>query len=258
MKTAVRQQRILQELNSCGFVKTAQLAEKYNVSVMTIRRDLIAFSKRGVLTLVRGGAVANRGALAESDYYSKREDMLEAKRNIACFCADLVNSGDSVFLDGGTTTREIAAALVGKYNIVVLTNSINCAMTLSSAKNITTIMVPGVLRETSMAFMGPYADSFIRSFQIDYAFIGTEGVDPSFGASVPNSMDADLKRSVVLQAKHPVLVADSSKLGKKFLCQFCTSKEVELLVTDSAADAKMIESLRKSGFSVAIAKNAPQ
>ena len=83
MKTAVRQQRILQELNSRGFVKTSRLAEKYDVSVMTIRRDLLTFSKRGVLTLVRGGAVANRGALAESDYYSKREDMLEAKRNIA-------------------------------------------------------------------------------------------------------------------------------------------------------------------------------
>lgn len=257
MKTADRQQQILQEISSKGFVKTATLASRMDVSVMTIRRDLVALSKRGIVTLVRGGAVLNRGALMESDYRSKKDNMLEAKRDIAKFCADLISPGDSVFLDGGTTTREIATYLSNQYNIVVLTNSLYVAIALSSAKNISVMMVPGVLRETSMAFMGPYANDFIRSFQIDYAFVGTEGVDPSFGASVPNAMDADLKHCLVKQAKHAVVVADSSKLGKSFLCRFCELSDIDLLVTDEQAKPEMIDALRKRGLAVEVAKNAP-
>lgn len=252
MRTKERHKTILQELQREGIVNTFELAESLNVSTMTIRRDLTKFANQGLITLTHGGAIINRGALFEHNTSLKEEVMVQEKRDIAKFCVDLINEGDSVFLDGGTTTKEIAALLLDKKNIVVITNSLYCANALTSAKGLKLIMVPGEFRETSMAFLGPFAVDFISKFKIDIVFLPTEGLTPDFGASVPNTQDADTKRYLATHAEKVIVVADSSKLGKSYLCNICSLKDMDLLVTDKNADEEILDELRSKGLEIKV------
>lgn len=250
MRTKDRLKTIIQELQSKGQVNTVELAESLEVSTMTIRRDLNKFAHQGLITLTHGGAIINRGSLFEHNTSLKEDVMVQEKRNIAKYCVDLISDGDSIFLDGGTTTKEIAVLLLDRKNIVVLTNSLYCATALSAAKGITLIMVPGEFRETSMAFLGPFTNEFIAKFKIDIVFLPCEGFDPIFGASVPNTKDADTKRFLAKHAKKIILVADSSKLGSSYLCNICSVEDVDLLVTDSGANLDILSQFRSKGLEV--------
>lgn len=250
MRARERQKIIIQELQSEGNVNTMELAESLKVSSMTIRRDLVKFENQGLVTLTHGGATINRGALYENNIAIKEEVMVQEKRDIAKYCVDLINEGDSVFLDGGTTTKEIATLLLDRKNIVVLTNSLHCANTLSYAKGVQLIIVPGEFRERSMAFLGPLSVEFLERFKIDVFFLPTEGLTADFGASVPNAQDASIKRLMVKQAKKVVCVADSSKLGKSYLVNVCSISDIDLLVTDQSADPEVVAEMEEEGLNI--------
>lgn len=250
MKTTKRRKDILEQLEKHKSVNITELSELLDVSSMTIRRDLNLFAEQGIVTLVHGGAVLNRGAAIIHNMPFKEEILREEKNRIASFCANLVNEGSSIFIDCGSTTKEIAETILQKKNIVVMTNSLPVSNILSTAKNIKLIMLPGVFREKNQGFFGQMTSEFVSNFKIDILFLGAEGLDINQGATSPDIVDAETKRSLVKQATKVVLVIDHTKLGVSSFMTVATLKEIDTIVTDKDANSELIEELRNQGVEV--------
>lgn len=250
MKTIKRRKEIMDQLEKNNSVSITELSEELKVSSMTIRRDLSLFAEQGIVTLIHGGAVLNHGTTLVHSMPFKEEKFREEKKRIASFCANLIHEGSSVFIDCGSTTKEVAEAILQKKNIVVMTNSLPVSNILSTAKNIKLIMVPGVFREKTQGFFGQMTSSFISNFKIDILFLGANGLDLKQGATSPEIIDSETKRSLVKQATKVVLVIDHTKIGVSSFMTVATLKEIDTLVTDKAADPEIIEELKNQGIEV--------
>lgn len=250
MKTLKRRNEILDYLKKNNSVNITELAEILNVSSMTVRRDLNLFAEQGIVTLVHGGAVLNHGATLIHNMAFREEKLRKEKNYIANFCANLIHEGSAIFIDCGSTTKEIAEAILQKKNIVVMTNSLPAANILSAAKNIKLIMLPGIFREKPQGFFGQMTSAFISNFRIDILFLGADGLDILRGATSPDIMDGETKRSLVKQARRVVLVIDHTKLGYGSFMTVASLQEIDTIVTDKEADLEMIEEIKKQGVEV--------
>ena len=250
MKTNTRRKEILECLKTNGSVNILELAALYNVSSMTIRRDLKFFSDQGRVTLIHGGATFNRGSIFIHNLSFKEEHLQKEKNRIANFCVNLISEGSAVFIDCGSTTKELAEALSQKKNIVVMTNSLPVINILSTVKDIKLITVPGIFIEKTQGFSGQMTSRFIREFKIDVLFLGAEGFDISRGATDPDIDDTETKRILVKQATRVVLVVDHTKLGESSFMTIAAPREIDTIVTDKDADPEMIEKIKKLGIEV--------
>lgn len=227
-----RKLAIMKKIQEEGQVSVAELAAEYNVSLMTIRRDLGKFAKEGLITLEYGGAILNNGALFEYNMTLKQEEYKEEKKKIAEVCATYISEGDSIFLDAGTTICELARLLVNRKNLIVMTHSLLVANVLSKSSTVEVIMCPGKFRETSMAYMGQLTDNFISSFKVDKLFLAVEGVADTSGVSVPNIIDGMTKQNLVKCSKQVICATDSSKFGKEHYFNICGLTDIDIIVTD--------------------------
>lgn len=249
MKISERKQHILKTLQEKGSVDIAELADQLEVSSMTVRRDLKALAVNGAVTIEQGTAVLNDGALREYDLLFNHGVNVEQKRRIASYCAGLVSEGDSVFLDAGTTVKEIALELRGKRNVNLLTDSMLAANAVAGLKHSKLIMCPGEYRELSAAFLGPLMDDFVRNFQIDVLFLSTEGIDLD-GVSVVDVIDGHSKRVLIEQARKVVCVADSSKFGKSLFYNVAPLDKINLVVTDSGLGDDEFDAMVQAGIAI--------
>lgn len=252
MNALTRRKLIISELKEKGNISTKDLSEKLEVSFMTIRRDLIYFSKQGIVTLSHGGASLNKGALFENTMSLKQTEMIQEKNLIGKYCSELIGEGDSVFLDSGSTNQAIASYIANKKNIVVLTHSLLVANSLIHSKNIKLIMVPGVFREKSMAFLGEFSTEFIKKFKLDLYFMACEGLDLEYGATLPDPSDAEIKRVIASRSQKVIVSVDSSKIGKSFFVSCATIQEIQWIVTDNGIDPKIKKEFEKKGIKVSI------
>ena len=253
MNAIERKRYILDELQRNGSVVITDLAERIQVSSMTIRRDLNAMAEDGMVTLEHGGAVLNSGSLFECSISFKNEINVSEKQRIAAKCMEYINEGDSVFLDAGTTPNELAALLRGKRNISVLTHSLLVANTTATMRNIKLIMCPGEFRENSMAFLGPLTDDFIQHFQIDTLFLSLEGIDLTDGLSVVDVQDGHTKKVLVEKAKRVICMAAHSKFNKSFFYKIAPITDVDLVITDDGLDAATQELFRQNNIPLVLA-----
>lgn len=250
MGTAARRLQILSFLQGQGAVDISRLAETMGVSGMTIRRDLALFAKQGIVTTTHGGAVLNKGATIELAYAVKQGQMTEEKQRIGQAAAALVNEGDAVFIDCGTTPAQVAAALVSRRNITVATNSLLAASLLSHASGLKLLMVPGVFREMSMGFIGSVATDYVRRLRFDYLFLGAEGIDATVGATVPDVDDGETKRALTESAREVVVLADHTKLGQAFFFVAAPPERISRVVTGKEAPADVTQRLERSGLQI--------
>lgn len=253
MNAIERKRYILNELQRNGSVVITDLAERIQVSSMTIRRDLNAMAEDGMVTLEHGGAVLNNGSLFKCNMSFKSEINATEKQRIAAKCMEYINEGDSIFLDAGTTPNEVAVLLRGKRNISVLTHSLMVANTTANMRNIKLIMCPGEFRENSMAFLGPLTDDFIQHFQIDTLFLSLEGIDLNDGLSVVDVQDGHTKKVLVEKAKRVICIADHSKFNKSFFYKIAPVADVDLVVTDTGLDAATQELFRQNNVPLVLA-----
>lgn len=240
MRATERKMLIMKKIQNEGTADIAELAHIYNVSTMTIRRDLSKLAEEGLVTLEYGGAVLNSGTLFEHNMTMKKSEYQQEKLRIAKKCASLIKEGDSVFLDAGTTVCELANLIAARRNITVMTHSLLVANALASSK-IDLIMCPGKFRPKSMAYMGQFTDQFLSSFQIDKLFLAVEGVDVNTGISVPNIQDGVTKQNLIKYSKQVICMTDHSKFDKSFYFKICGMEQIDLLVTDSGLSEEQAE-----------------
>lgn len=237
----LRKHTIMKKLNSDGSVLISDLAKEFKVSTMTVRRDLVELEQEGFVTLEHGGAVLNGSSMFEYNMNTKLGEYQKEKERIAYKCLEYINDGDTIFLDAGTTNSEIAKLLINNRKIKIITNSLLVANILASGNDNKYIMCPGEFRETSMAYMGQFTDEFVANFKIDKLFLGVEGVGLDEGVTVPDIQDGLTKKNLSKIATKVICVADSSKFGKKWFYRILPIENVDVLVTDSNLDEKVVK-----------------
>ncbi len=229
-----RRAHILEQVRREGAARVADLTVALQVSDMTVRRDLDALARLGLLSKVHGGATLASGRASEEPGFEAKSVREPAEKYaIAAAAAALVQPGQAVALGAGTTTYVLAQHLLDVPGLTVATNSIKIADVLRERH---TVVLTGGVRTPSDALVGPVADLVLRSLHFDVAFLGCHGMDPSAGFTTPNLGESETNRAFAQATRTLVLTADSTKFGVIGLVSFATLSEAHVLVTDDGLD----------------------
>jgi len=253
LPAAVRRARILEHIEAQGFARVSELSALFGVSEVTVRADLESLE----VQRVHGGAVATQRTSAPSTELAFEQSLLDAsdeKRRIGIAAAAMVQSGQAIVLDVGTTTTAVALALLERTDlrdVVVITNALNIAMLLEAAiPRFTVVVTGGTLRPLQHSLVDPLAGAVLEHIRADLAFIGCSGVDVVAGITNINLPEADVKRRMLATAARSVVVADSGKLGVAQLSRVAPLVDIDALVTVAEADTA---ALRAAGLDVILA-----
>jgi DeoR family transcriptional regulator, fructose operon transcriptional repressor len=239
-----RQSMIKDFLVEKGFVSIAVLGQQFNVSEMTIRRDLDELESQGLIQRTYGGAVSTEPTFFEMSFQAKASQYAEEKSRIGKTAADLVQAGQTIILDSGSTTDQIAKNLKNM-RLTVITNALNIVSELNKYTDIEVMVTGGMLRKGMLCLAGPHATDFMKTVRADILFLGVEGVDMRAGFTVPDIYTADNKRSMAKAASKVYVVADHSKLRRVSTSSIISFDQANLLITGKEADEKTIAELRK-------------
>jgi len=252
MLKADRMAAILEHIAEAGSVDVARISADLSVSAATLRRDLKALQDQGLLVRTHGGAVAS-GVGFELPLRHREARRQPEKRAIGRLAASLVPEGAVVGMTGGTTATEVARALKNDAGITVVTNALNIAVELVLRPSLRVVVVGGAARHASYELVGPAAQSVIERYHLDVSFIGTDGLTVQEGCSTYDEMEAHTDHTFIGRARRTVVIADSSKLGKRTFVRICRTDEISDLVTDSGADPAFLEGMRDAGVNVLVA-----
>lgn len=245
-----RKDEIIRLISENKIVKANELSATFKVSMETIRRDLADLEKDGIIKRVHGGAVLNLNYSVEPDFSYREVKNFEEKLLIGKKAASLVEDGDVIIIDIGTTTLEFAKFLKGKKNLTVLTNSIKIALELMDEPEIIVIMLGGVVRKGEGTTSGYWAEDIIDRFYVEKLFLGVGCITLENGVMDYHIEETNLRRHYIRHAKQVIALADYTKFGSKALNQVCSLEEMDILVTDNKTDKKYIRRLREKGIDV--------
>ncbi len=235
-----RWNQLLELLAADGQLQVEHAARVLGVSTATIRRDFDDLASQQMLARIRGGAVA-QGVTYDLPLRYRSERHPSEKQRIAVVAAGLVQPGQVVCLNGGTTTTEVARALAirsdlstaaGVPGLTVVTNALNIAAELAVRQHIKIVVTGGVARPQSYELTGPLATGVLQRVSIDVAILGVDAIDPASGAMAQHEGEASINQLMASQASQVVVVADSSKIGRRAFARICASRDVDVLVTD--------------------------
>lgn len=226
-----RRQVVVEEINKHGKVEIDQLADQLNVSQMTIRRDLALLEEKGKLIRSFGGAVSPRLLVSETPFSQKESHQGEQKSQIALKAMKYIKSGQTILLDSGTTTLELAKLLKNKEDLTIITNDIKIAAELIDSK-LKVIMIGGVMQNDVGAVFGAQASEFLNTIHVDTFFLGAHAVDVAAGVTSPSYDKSYLKQQMMAAAERVWLLADSSKLNTKAFSYVCDLSELTGFITD--------------------------
>ncbi len=255
MYAGERQQAIATLVTEQGRVAVTAVAEQFGVTTETVRRDLAVLERAGVLRRVHGGAVpVGALTLVETALAERHTTRAEAKRKIAAAALDLLpGSGGSVLLDGGSTTAALADVLPADRSLFVATNSVPIAARLAGAPGVTLHVLGGRVRGITQSAVGETPVRALAELRVDVAFLGTNGITADHGLTTPDEAEASVKRAMVRAGQQVVVLADSSKLGREHLVRFASLDDVDVVVTDGAAEPRVLDELDAAGVEVVVA-----
>lgn len=247
-----RRRAILESLNRDGRVLVGDLARQFETSQVTIRKDLEILHDHGLLHRTHGGALPSAdGALADPTLREKEKLHRGEKHRIADAAAAMVQEGQVVILDSGTTTTAIARALRSFHNLTIVTNAVNIASELAGA-DVEVILTGGTLRRNSFSLVGPIAEDMLRKLNADILFLGVDGFDVHYGLSTPNLLEAKVNRIMVEISKKVVAVCDASKFGRRSLSQILPPTGLHHVITDRGAPKSDLRALKEAGIEVTL------
>jgi DeoR family transcriptional regulator of aga operon len=251
--TSQRRETILQTLARQGSVQVTDLVDQLGVSAVTIRSDLSALEGQGLVTRSHGGAVLVRTPPPEQSIRQKDALHHEEKERIGAFAASLVEPGDNIVIDSGTTTISLARHLRAAQDVTVATNGLNIAWELADSPGVDLILTGGLLRKQSLSFQGSQAEACLQVYNFDKLFLGVDGLDLQFGVTTHNEAEASLNRKMVERAKRIVVLTDASKFGRVSLHRIAQLDRVHTVITDAGISHEYRDGLQKLGVEVLIA-----
>ena len=256
-----RWNELLELLAAAGQMQVEDAAKALGVSAATVRRDFDELASQQMLTRIRGGAIA-QGVTYDLPLRYKSEKHPSEKQRIAAVAAGMVRPGQVAGLNGGTTTTEVARALAIRPDlssdtpapaVTVVTNALNIATELAVRQHIKIVTTGGVARPQSYELTGPLATGVLEQVALDLAILGVDGIDAVAGATAHHEGEASINQLMARQASRVVIVADSSKVGRRAFARICTAREIDTLVTDAGIAGEDVTALQDAGVDVIIA-----
>ncbi len=230
--TLSRRTEILEMVENAGQVSVLELSKKYSISEVSIRNDLSHLEQKGLLIRTRGGAIKRQPVNFDLNLNSKLKKHYKEKKRIGKKAAEMVNEGDTIVIDSGSTTLEIANNLLEFNSLTVITNSLPIAEKLSENENINVIVPGGILRQEMRSLVGSMTEKNLKELYADIAFLAVDGIDSEHGISTPNIEEASIGKTLTEIAKKVVVVTDSSKFLSRSMAKITDIQFISTIITD--------------------------
>ena len=235
---------IRQELLDDGEISTEKLAKKFNVSHMTIHRDIEYLVSTNEAVRTYGGAAMAQRLTFEFSFQNNQQKNLKEKKKIAKEAVKHVKDGQVIMLDTGTTTLQIAKELIGKRNVTIITTSLAIVSAVQFAADIEVILLGGLLRGGSPDLHGPLTEQNIEQFKTDILFMGADAIDSAGNVYTDDLRVVNLDKKMAINTSKTIIVADSHKFGKSAMCKVLKSNDYDLILTDNKIDKKIFKQLK--------------
>ncbi len=252
LNIAERHKLILEKLKKNGFVEVADLSKEFGVSLVTIRKDLKVLEEKKLLFRSHGKAIPSNPYTTEHHVHVKEKIKTKEKIRIAMAAGLILEPNDSIIIASGTSVIQFAKHLKPVEGLTVLTASLNTALILSDNPNIDVIQLGGNIRRSSSSVIGPISEKMLAEFTFTKLFLGVDGIDLDFGLTTTSSMEASLNKVMIKAAQKIIVLADSSKFGKKGFGRICGLEDVDQIITDSDIDDQTKNRLQELGIDVTI------
>ena len=248
--TVERRSQIVQTVNTLGSIRVEALAQQCAVSSVTIRSDLSYLEKQGLLLRSHGFALPNNSIMRELSIKEKCSRNSDIKNLIGKTAVKQIHDGESILLDSGTTTKEIAVHMRHLNNVVVMTSGLDVAMELANAEGVEVRMPGGILRKNALSFSGISAEKSLENYYFDKVFLGVDGYDLKVGITTHNEQEANLNRLMCDISTQIIVVTDSSKFGKRSVHMIREFAGIDMLITDSGIPPEYLQAFQDQGVQV--------
>ncbi|XEC95665.1 DeoR/GlpR family DNA-binding transcription regulator [Paenibacillus tarimensis] len=249
-----RKRLIADYIRQRGRASVQELALQFQVSESTVRRDLRDLEELQFLRRTHGGAVpVLENDNNEPSFIEKEDRFQQQKLAIARAALSLIREGDTILLDSGTTTYQLAKLLRGFQRLTVITNSVMAAQELANEKTIELLLTGGTLRPETLAMVGPFAERNIASVHVDKLFLATNGFDTEAGLTTPNMVEAAVKSRMIRSARQVILMADHSKYGQVSFARFGELSDIARMITDRDISPAAVQEIESAGIDMTIA-----
>jgi len=251
--TPERQKQILSLLTKQGRLSVTEIVEQFSISEATARRDLESLASQGKVQRVHGGVIAVEQAPPELPILQREGEQADEKSSIGRAAAELIADGETVFLGSGTTVLETARHLRERKNLTVITNSLPVLNALAGIKEITIVSLGGQLRESELSFIGHITEQALAELRVDKVIMGARGLSLEHGLTNDYLQETLTDRAILKIGREVILVADHSKVNRVSTARLAPLSSINTFVTDTKADKKFIQVLKKQNIKVVIA-----
>jgi DeoR family transcriptional regulator, aga operon transcriptional repressor len=252
MNLTERHQLIINKLKKEGSVKVVDLCNELNVSSVTIRKDLKLLEDKALLFRTHGGGTISNPYTVDRPVNEKAKIHSGEKSGIGEIAAKLVEPNDCILIASGTTVLSLARNIQPIGQLTVITAALNVAIELVNHPGIEVIQLPGIIRKTSSSVTGVYAEKMLEDFSVSKLFLGVDGIDIEFGLTTTNMMEAQLNKKMIAASQKTIVLADSSKFGKRGFGRICGLEDIEHVITDGNVSEHMVDTLKGMGIEVTI------
>jgi len=249
-----RRDKILELLKEDGSAKVIKLAKIFKVSEVTIRQDLEKLESEGFIHREHGGAFLKNVEVGVKSFTLLNQDNLEKKKIIGRKAAELIEAGETIILDSGSTTTEIAKNLIGRSGLTVITNALNIALILGAEPGIEVIVTGGEFKPPTLSLTGQKAATFFEDIHVDKLFLATAGISLRSGLTYPSLSDIVVKKAMIESADVTYLVADSTKIGKNAFASLGALSLIDYIITDASIDPSNLQLFRDNDIELIIAE----
>jgi DeoR/GlpR family transcriptional regulator of sugar metabolism len=251
--TPERQKQILSLLTKHGRLSVTEIVTRFEISEATARRDLENLTSQGKAQRVHGGVIAIEQAPPELPILEREGEQAEEKSSIGRASAELIADGETVFLGSGTTVLEAAKHLRDRKNLTVITNSLPVLNVLAGIKDITVVSLGGQLRDSELSFIGHITEQALTELRVDKVIMGTRGISLEHGLTNDYLPETLTDRAILKIGRTVIIAADHTKINRVATALLAPLKSVQVFVTDSKADKKFVQALKKNEIQVVIA-----
>lgn len=252
MNTIERHQVIINKIKKEGQVKVLNLCEELKVSSVTVRKDLKFLEDKGLLFRAHGGATLDNPYTIDRPVNEKEKIFLSEKMRIGAAAAKLLQPDDSILIASGTTVQALARNIKPNRSLTVITSALNVALELIHHPEIEVVQLGGLLRKSSSSVTGPYAKNILADFSCSKLFLGVDGIDLAFGLTTANVMEAHLNREMIKVSQKTIVLADSTKFGRRGFGKICDFDDIDEIITDKGVSDYTAKTLEEMGIKVTI------
>jgi DeoR family transcriptional regulator of aga operon len=252
LSIAKRHQLIISKLNKEGYVNVSELSRELEVSTVTIRKDLKFLEDKKLLFRSHGSATPQNPYIADRHVNEKEKMQVAQKQSIALKAISFIDPNDSIILASGTTINEFSQHVQPLDGLTVICSSLIASRNLTVKGDIDVIQLGGLVRKSSSSVIGPHAERMLEGFTCNKLFIGVDGIDPEYGFTTTNAMEASLNQKMIEAAQKVIVLADSTKFARRGFGKICDTGRVDMVITDKDAPQLVVNRLREKGVEITV------